>query len=527
MSFELSGQELFVKKWDKRFGGNEREGFLSLIKTAEKGFLLGGTSKSGVSGDKTEASRGDDDYWIVKIDSNGNKQWDKRFGGAGGEGLSVVRQTGDKGYILGGISYSNVGGDKTQFHWGGGDYWLVKIDSAGNKIWDKRFGGTSSDFLYALALTRDGGYIAGGLSSSRIGGDKTQDNWDTTTFYDDGWVVKVDSLGNMQWDKRLGGYGQDDVAAITESSDGGYIIGCYSASGVGGDRTQPPWGSGGSDYWIVKLDSLGNKLWDRRFGGTNGEYLHAIANTNDGGFLIGGHSYSDSSGDITNPGPQWLVKIDENGNKIWDKGFFGGLHEFNNLSQTSDGGFLFTCRICGQSGSDKSEQNLGSCQAWVVKIDSAGNKQWDKTIFTTGFDGYSEAVETHDGCYVVAVGTSAGIGGYITEPNRDGIDSTGDYWIMKFCWEPVGINDVSKQSNVLVYPNPFSTDISITLQNPNASKASFTLSNIQGQVLFRREETNLANPYTKMLDLSYLPNGVYLIEVIANGERVVKKVVKE
>ena len=519
----IIAQQVLVKKWDMRFGGEDNEGFLSFQQTTDGGYLLGGSSRSGIGGDITQPSRGGDDYWIVKIDSQGNKEWDKRFGGTGGEGIHILRPTSDKGYILGGTSSSGNNGDKTQLAWGGGDYWIVKIDSLGNKEWDKRFGGLLSDYLYAMVQTNDSGYILGGTSASGISGDKTQDNWDTTYFQRDGWVVKVDAQGDKEWDKRFGGTNYEDITSILQTNDEGYMFGGYSASDSNGDKTQPSWGSG--DYWIVKIDSLGNKEWDRRYGGTNGEYFHSLIKTNDKGYVLGGYSNSGISGDKTKIGSQWILKIDTAGNKMWDKGFSGGGGEFNNFSQTSDGGYLIACRICGlDSGPDKSEANLGPCQAWVVKTDSLCNKQWDKTIFTTGFDGYSEAVETRDGCYAIAVGTNGGIGGYKTQQNWGG---SYDYWIAKFCFEPVGVDDITEDTNILVYPNPFISDIAISLQKENLKEATFTISNMLGQVVFTKVENNLASSYTKMLDLSYLPNGIYLVEVTADGERVLKKVVKE
>jgi hypothetical protein len=168
------------KQWDKRFGGTDYEGIYSIQQTTDGGYILGGYSNSGMGGDKTEDSRGGFDYWIVKTDANGNKQWDKRFGGTDDDFLSTIQQTTDRGYILGGISSSSIGGDKTEDSRGGSDYWIVKTDADGNKQWDKRFGGTDDDggliLLETLQQTKDGGYILGGGSYSNIGGDKTEDS---------------------------------------------------------------------------------------------------------------------------------------------------------------------------------------------------------------------------------------------------------------------------------------------------------------------------------------------------------------
>jgi len=209
------------KQWDKRFGGTTVDQLNSLQKTADGGYILGGQSNSGISGDKTVDSWGSFDYWVVKIDANGVKQWDKRFGGTDYDNLMSIQPTSDGGYILGGASGSGIGGDKTEDSRGIVDYWVVKIDANGVKQWDKRFGGTDEDFLLSLQQTADFGYILGGYSNSGIGGDKTEG----VLGLQDYWVVKIDANGIKQWDKRFGGTSNEGLRSLQETVDGGYILG--------------------------------------------------------------------------------------------------------------------------------------------------------------------------------------------------------------------------------------------------------------------------------------------------------------
>src|SRR6185295_4922142 len=139
-------------------------------------YILGGYSDSGISGDKTQACWGYEDYWMVKIDADGVQQWDARFGGADHDYFYSLQQTVDGGYILGGFSYSGISGDKTQASQGGIDFWIVKTNFNGTKQWDARFGGNSTDGFLEIPVqqTADGGYIVGGRSYSGISGDKTQ-----------------------------------------------------------------------------------------------------------------------------------------------------------------------------------------------------------------------------------------------------------------------------------------------------------------------------------------------------------------
>ncbi len=423
------GQNPLVKMWDKRFGGSDGDALYSIQQTSDGGYILGGYSSSMISGDKTQDSRGGWDYWIVKIDSFGNIQWDKDFGGSDDDRLFSIQQTADSGYILGGYSLSNISGDKTQNSWGLIDYWIVKTDSLGNKQWDKDFGGTDEDVLFSISQAIDGGYILGGYSYSGISGDKTQNSWGLTDY----WIVKTDSLGNKEWDKDFGGILVDVLYSIQQTDDDGYILCGYSKSPTSGDKTQDSWGD--FDYWIIKIDSLGNKKWDKDFGGINLDMPYSIQQTFNGGYILGGYSASPISGNKTqntwNNGLDfWIVKTDSLGNQQWDKDYGGtSADELYKISITSDGGFLLSGDSYSQISGDKTENNLGQEQTWVVKTDSLGNKIWDKTILTTDHDETGFAIETKDGCYLMANTTFAGIGGDKTQASWGSID----YWLIKFC----------------------------------------------------------------------------------------------
>ena len=422
-------QNPLVKMWDYRYGGTGGDNVLSIIQTTDNGYLLGGVSTSDISGDKTQNSRGSSDYWIVKLDSLGLMQWDKDFGGFDGEMLYAVQQTSDGGYILGGHSSSGIGGDKTQNVWGATDFWIVKIDSLGNKLWDKNYGGLGAETFTSLDQTDDGGYILGGWSDSDIGGDKTQDTWGNGYDY---WIVRIDSVGNKLWDKDFGGTEFDILYSLQQTSDKGYILGGYSESGISGDKTQA--NQGIEDYWIVKTDSMGNKLWDKDFGGSEYDDLFALQQTTDGGYILGGTSASGISGDKTEntwgSTDFWIVKIDSLGTKQWDKDI-GGLNgeELFAIYQTPDDGYILSGDSYSQISGDKTESNLGLEQTWAVKTDSSGNVLWDKTVFTVAHDEYGIAIPTNDGCYVMTNWGDGGIGGYKSQPSW----GFWDYWVIKFC----------------------------------------------------------------------------------------------
>ncbi|MBK9425746.1 MAG: hypothetical protein IPN54_16785 [Bacteroidetes bacterium] len=186
---------------------------------------MGGFSQSNASGDKTENNYdtlcATFDYWIVKTDSLGNLIWDITIGGSDEDRLLAIEQTADNGFILGGFSRSNISGVKVENNIGASpttDYWIVKTDSLGNIEWQNTIGGSLYDYLYSIKQTQDGGYILGGMSCSNISGDKTE----TCLWYGDYWIIKTDSLGTIQWQNTIGGNGNDALFSLVQTSDGGY-----------------------------------------------------------------------------------------------------------------------------------------------------------------------------------------------------------------------------------------------------------------------------------------------------------------
>ncbi len=355
------------KLWDKRYGGSEEDYLNRVIQTQDGGYLLGGSSLSGKSNDKSEISQGERDYWVVKVDASGNKQWDKRFGGSGYDELKKVVQLASGDYVLGGMSNSPASGNKSQASQGGTDYWLVKINSTGTKLWDKRFGGSSNEKLGSFTETKEGGFLLGGTSTSDKSGDKTQENQRGSDY----WVVKTDKDGSLLWEKTYGGNGQDEVYSVGRSHGENLFIAGTSNSGKNGDKSQA--GQGDKDYWLLKLDKNGSKLWDKSFGGSKDDELRASTFTDQGHYVLAGSSYSNVSGDKTQASQgasdYWLVEVDESGNKVQDQRFGGsGTEELRTVFQTNDGGLLLGGRSDSGVSGDKTQSSQGETDYWLVKV---------------------------------------------------------------------------------------------------------------------------------------------------------------
>jgi len=230
INFKLKLDATAVEKiWDKTFGGKKRDEASSIIQSQDGGFVVAGYTES--------KSVGEGDFWIIKIDKNGNKIWDKTFGGKEWDGAKSIIQSKDGGFITVGWTYSKGAGDR--------DIWIIKIDKDGNKIWDKTFGGKKREEVYSIKQTKDGGYIVAGCTYSKGAGDR------------DMWIIKIDEDGKKIWDKTFGGKERDAVYSIIQTKDGGFILAGSTHSKGAGDR----------DVWIVKIDKNGNKIWDKTLGG--------------------------------------------------------------------------------------------------------------------------------------------------------------------------------------------------------------------------------------------------------------------
>ncbi|MEO8150724.1 MAG: T9SS type A sorting domain-containing protein [Bacteroidia bacterium] len=422
----LKGQEIL---WQNTIGGGWLDSPYAIQQTADGGYIVGGESWSMISGDKTEDRIGGGDYWIVKVDSLGNIQWQNTIGGSNEDVLTCLQQTTDGGFILGGYSRSDISGDKTENTIGlsDDDYWIVKTDSLGNVQWDNTIGGDEDDYLYSIRQTTDGGYLLCGSSESDISGDKTS----FSPGEPEGWVVKTDSLGNIQWQYT---HHENDInifpvdnsfSVVQQTSDGGYILG-----GVLYESTV----SNTIYYLIVKLDSSGNYQWTRRFSGDNGSqnYLTCLQQTSDGGYVMGGFSngdgdLGDKSEDNLGGFDYWIVKTNSMGIKQWDNTIGGGGDDYlGSIQQTSDGGYILGGTSNSGISGDKTESS-NYTDYWIVKTDALGNIDWDNTIGGNFYE-YSAAIrQTTDGKYIIGGSSASNISGDKTE-NSNGGD---DYWILK------------------------------------------------------------------------------------------------
>ncbi len=521
-ALKVNAQTAPLKQWDRTFGGIDADSYPGIIQTPDGGYLVSGTSFSGIGGDKSGANLGINDVWLIKVDANGNKTWDKTFGGNRYDGANRIVLTPDGGYLLGGSSDSDMGNHLSQACKGYNDYWVLKLDAAGNKLWDKRYGGPHHDGLSVLKKTADGGYILGGHSWSDMGGDKSQAKRGPKDY----WVVKIDAAGNKLWDKTFGSpSGESYLTCLVQTSDGGYMLGGWSDGGIGGDKSQAS--KGEDDYWVIRLDATGNKLWDKTIGGDYNEALFGLAQTPDGGFLLAGNSLSGVAGDKSVPskgnGDQWVVKLDASGNKLWDKAFGGQFSDWVwDLLPTADGGFVLGGQSLSGISGDKTAPLYGDRDLWLVKIDAAGNKRWDKSLGGTGFDEISGLAQARDGGLLIAASTDSPVSTDKSQPSRGGHD----FWIIKLVPEILSVQEADAGLPLQISPNPSKGKFNLQLSNLTAPSAEVTVADLLGRVVLQKEIQVNDNRLSEEITL---PNakGMYLLQVKAGETLATRKIVVE
>ena len=306
-SFGAGGRDAWLVKtdavgnmeWNITYGGPLDDGFADMVKTKDGGYALVGNTLS--------FGAGNQDFWLVKVNSTGAMQWNQTYGGTAYDYSYAVFQTSDGGYALTGETNSTGAG--------GLDFWLIKTDATGNMQWNKTYGGTGAETGTVVVQNSDGGYaITGRTASFGAGGN-------------DIWLIKTDATGNMLWNKTYGGPGTQQGNSMVQTSDGGYAI--FSPT--------PHLSGSGQDVWLVKTDATGNMVWNKTYGGTGNEFAVYLIQTSDGGYALTGAQNSFGAGGTD----VFLIKTDASGNTMWNMTWGGPYNdEGYSMIQTSDGGYV-------------------------------------------------------------------------------------------------------------------------------------------------------------------------------------------
>lgn len=498
-------------QWQKCLGGTGSETARNVIQTSDGGYISVGYTQS-TDGDIT-LNHGSTDVWVQKVNSIGTLQWQKCYGGSLNENGFCIISTTDGGYMISGLTYSNDG-EVSGNHTNSSVYhdaWLIKIDNIGNIQWQKCYGSSGIDYAKSVIQTSDGGYIFTGCCAEN-NGDVTGNHGNL-----DVWCVKVNSNGVLQWQKSYGGTGQDESLNIEATSDGGYVI-CGFTSSIDGDVTGNHGGL--NDAWLIKISSTGSIQWQKCYGGLNSEIAQGISLTFDGGFVFVGYSNS-TNGDLTlNYGSNdvWVVKVNNTGVIQWQKTFGGSSSDkANEIIQTNDGNYLLTA-ITNSNDFNISDNHGTNDDIWVIKIDDFGNIIWQKCYGSFGNDyNYCSIQKTTDGGVILAGGAANNTG-----------DVSGfqggmfDLWLVKLS-ENNSTNSVVENNKDKFYisPNPVNNTFILNGIESIYYLTSINLKDINGKVVKNLDTQNLNH------DIQNLSPGVYFVEVKSSDFIETIRIVKE
>jgi hypothetical protein len=551
-------------EWQNFIGGTGIENSpSSLIKTYDGGYIFA----TGSNDTNTSANHGGGDAWVVKISSSGTIQWQKYFGGTFFDDATSIQQTLDGGYVISGFTQS-FDGDVANNH--GSDMWVLKLTSDGLLQWQKCLGGTGFELNYSIDVIDDGSYIVTGFTMSN-NGDVSGNHGER-----DVWIVKLSNVGNIQWQKCLGGLNDDEAYVTKQTSDGGFIVlGTTNSndgdvSGFHGSRDiwliklsntgtiqwQRSLGGSGSEYafdgieqlsdgsfivvgytqsndgdvsdfhgdtdiWVIKLSFDGNILWQKSIGGTNEEKAFKIHETNDSGYILAGYTKS-NDGDVSGFNgntDSWIIKLANNGILEWQRCLGGtGVEIASNIQQTIDGGYI----IASTSNSNDLQVtgNHGNDDIWVVKLTNSGIIQWEKcyggTLNETG-----SVLQTSEGGYIIS-GSS-----YSNDGDVLGNNGMNDVWILKLSPENLNVIDINK-SELKLYPNPVNDKFFIKFNDTfNLNGCILNIVNPLGQKVYSK---SIDENQTQELSIDFKSiNGIYFVQIIDSQGQVVsvKKILKQ
>jgi hypothetical protein len=394
------------QQFQKTFGGIGDESISIAQQTIDGGYVMAGTTKS--------FGAGGNDFYLIKLDADGDLIWSRTYGGNGEDDVNSMQQTRDGGYVITGWTYS--------FRTGGYDIYFVKTNSSGDLQWSRTYGGAGANWANSIEQTTDGGYIiSAGTNNFGAGGQ-------------DVYLLRTDSSGNLLWSKTYGGSSSEQGFYVKQAIDGGYVITGYTFT----------YGAGADDIYLIKTDESGNLLWSKTYGGVSSDIPGSIQLTSDGGYIIGGFtsSFGTGGGDI------FLIRTDGSGNLSWSRTYGGaGYDRAYTTQQTSEGGYI----MAGTTNSF----GAGGYEVYLVKADGSGNLMWSRTFGGKGSESGSCVNQTNDGGYFITGGTSSFGAG------------NSDFYVIKTDGSGNGRGCNSTSPTTIVNtPNPKVNSPALTVTNP-------------------------------------------------------------
>jgi len=494
------------KVWEKYFSGNQHDYLSSTVATQEGGFLLAGTTYSSLAIDKKQKSNGSSDMWIIKVNENGDEEWQKTIGTRYSEEARSVTQTTDKGFIaVGSTNHPKLG-------YGSIDVMVVKLDKNGKILHQLILGGKGLDEVEKVIPTNDGGVLMGIYSKSGVNEGQSKSKVNSKDLLSKSSRLNTNnnssSDSNSQSTSTNSSGNQNSSTSNNQNAEESFDINFYG-------KAFGNFGEG--DYWIVKLDNNGTVQWEKNFGGSEDDHIRTMALT-DSGYIIGGESRSQTSGNkrakLEEGTDLWLLSLDQDGNEEWQQSYnFKNRDVLMSLnaikdSNSKDKGFLIGGYTQSEGKVQKNDETF-----WMLYIDKNGKEIWRK--YVEGRDKKNEerlvsAILNRDGSYILA-GTS---GEAVGKEN---------WKIVKLVDSDV--ENLMENKDIQIYPNPVKDYCYVEI-GLDFESADIYLYDMTGKVV---QQVNTNNKVTK-INTSRLPQGVYIIKAIIptqQDKKLTTKIVKE
>ncbi len=431
-----------------------------------------------IVGYTTSFGAGGFDACLVKIDSVGDTLWTRTYGGTGEDRGYSIRQATAGGYVIGGYT--------TSFGVGMDDGMIIKTDSVGNTTWLHTFGGFANDHFGDVRETHDQGFIATGYTESFGAGGK------------DLYLVRTDRSGDTLWTRAYGSSQTEEGARVQQTSDRGFLAVGYTND------------NGTYDFYLVKTDSVGDTLWTRTYGGNGTEFALDVQPCSDGSFILVGPTSS--------VGSTWNIKlhrVSETGNTIWGRTLVRSHDQGGySIDQCSDGGFII-------SGYYTSQYSVQPFKIYLVKTDSLGDTLWTQKYGGTSDEWTNYVQQTSDdGYFIVGYTESFGAGMvdmYVIKTEAEGNPNVPN----------LNVESAPKDFALFhAYPNPFNAITTIYYDVSLNGRVQVDVYNILGErVATVAEHQAIPGRYLVTWDAGDLPSGIYFCRMQAGDFQQVRKVV--
>jgi hypothetical protein len=506
-------------QWQNCIGGSNTDKVMDMI-DVDNGYLLAGYTES-FDGD-VSFNRGYHDCWLININETGEIIWEKTYGGSGGDAIYKIFEALDGNYYLLCASSSSDGDISYDPYPESEDFWIVKVDSVGSILWEHIVGGSYGDKMWTGTATADGGIVAYGWTASNDG--------DISVYYGayDTWMIKLSSKGEIEWDFTLGSPSMDSGQAIIQTSDSGFLCGSSSTIIEGGNINCEPFNHN-AEAVVVKLDKARNIEWQRCLGGSDHDGTTALHEMTDG-YLVSAYAYS-NDGDVSGWHGDvdiWVLKLDFDGNIIWQNCYGGSKAEMSNSFLPSPNGDFHIVGCTSSNDGDVSGNHTMSeydYDIWLIHVSSEGELLSQQCIGGRGDEQqWWGAIKKSEFSFVIASETNWGPSYDVQCMPHGGLTDV-DIWVFEISDTTVQINEHAVQQEIInAYPNPAKDYVCFEYTGKQQLHSSqLTICNGQGAEL---NNPVIYNSGSKIVwDTRDVKPGVYFYTFIINGSGTTSKLV--